>query len=53
MKSVSIVVPVYNEEGNVKKLYEEIKHVCQLNKYILMVTLELQKKRANLVSKII
>lgn len=34
MKSVSIVVPVYNEEGNVKRLYEEIKHVCQLNKYI-------------------
>ena len=28
MKSVSIVVPVYNEEGNVKELHNEIKEIC-------------------------
>lgn len=28
MISISIVVPVYNEEGNVKKLHQEIKEVC-------------------------
>lgn len=33
MKKVSIVVPVYNEEGNVEKLHEEIKAVCQKENY--------------------
>ena len=32
-KSISIVVPVFNEEGNVKKLHEEIKSVCDKNEY--------------------
>ncbi len=31
---VSIVVPVYNEEGNVKRLHEEIKDVCENNGYL-------------------
>ncbi len=33
MKSISVVVPVYNEEGNVKKLHEEILKVCKDNNY--------------------
>lgn len=33
MANVSIVVPVYNEEGNIKKLYGEIKKVCEENHY--------------------
>lgn len=33
MKKISIVVPVYNEEGNVEKLHEEIKAVCQKENY--------------------
>lgn len=33
MKRISVVVPVYNEEGNVEKLHEEIKTVCQKEKY--------------------
>lgn len=28
MKSISVVVPVYNEEGNVAELHREIKDVC-------------------------
>ena len=28
MKSVSVVVPVYNEEGNVKELHEQILRTC-------------------------
>lgn len=31
---ISIVVPVYNEEGNVEALYNEIKKVCIENEYI-------------------
>ena len=34
MHSVSIVIPVYNEEGNVSDLHKEIKSVCLLNGYI-------------------
>ncbi len=34
MYKVSIVVPVYNEEGNVRELHEEIKKVCEENQYI-------------------
>ncbi len=30
---VSVVVPVYNEEGNVEKLHREIKEVCEKAKY--------------------
>ncbi len=33
MYKVSVVVPVYNEEGNVKELHEEIKRVCEENHY--------------------
>lgn len=31
--SISVVVPVYNEEGNVKELHEEIKKVCEDSGY--------------------
>ena len=33
MYRVSIVVPVYNEEGNVAELHREIKEVCMQNQY--------------------
>lgn len=33
MYNISVVVPVYNEEGNIKKLYDEIKQVCEDNGY--------------------
>ena len=33
MLSVSVVVPVYNEEGNVQKLHQEIKRVCEMAGY--------------------
>ena len=33
MSSISIVVPVYNEEGNVALLHEEIKAVCEANQF--------------------
>lgn len=33
MYSVSVVVPVYNEEGNVAELHQEIKKVCEANHY--------------------
>lgn len=32
-KKISIVVPVYNEEGNVQELHREIKEVCEVNNY--------------------
>ena len=31
--SISVVVPVYNEEGNIAKLHKEIKDVCEANGY--------------------
>lgn len=34
MYKISVVVPVYNEEGNVAKLHGEIKAVCEANSYI-------------------
>lgn len=34
MYRVSVVVPVYNEEGNVKELHREIKEVCEANNYV-------------------
>lgn len=33
MSSISVVVPVYNEEGNVEELHKEIRGVCERNKY--------------------
>ena len=33
MKSISVVVPVYNEEGNVKDLHAEILKVCKEHNY--------------------
>ena len=33
MSSISVVVPVYNEEGNVEELHREILGVCQENNY--------------------
>lgn len=33
MYSVSVVVPLYNEEGNVAELHREIKEVCEENHY--------------------
>ena len=34
MKSISVVVPVYNEEGNVAELHREIKDICEKNNYV-------------------
>ena len=33
MYKISVVVPVYNEEGNVEALHKEIKEVCEANHY--------------------
>lgn len=33
MLKVSVIVPVYNEEGNVAELHREIKQVCEINNY--------------------
>lgn len=33
MYSISVVVPVFNEEGNIAKLHQEIKTVCETNGY--------------------
>lgn len=33
MYSISVVVPIYNEEGNIQKLHEEIREVCEKNNY--------------------
>lgn len=34
MRKISVVVPVYNEEGNVQELHREIKEMCEKNQYI-------------------
>ncbi|SFC74034.1 glycosyltransferase family 2 protein [Butyrivibrio sp. YAB3001] len=34
MDRISVVVPVFNEEGNIAKLHQEIKKVCEDNGYI-------------------
>jgi glycosyltransferase involved in cell wall biosynthesis len=34
MKSISIVVPVYNEQGNIALLHNEIKNSCEANGYL-------------------
>lgn len=33
MTSLSVVVPIFNEEGNVAKLHQEIKTMCEANQY--------------------
>lgn len=33
MRSISVVVPVFNEEGNVERLHREIVEVCEQNGY--------------------
>lgn len=33
MKGISIVVPIYNEEGNVRELHREIVEVCERERY--------------------
>lgn len=33
MDKISVVVPVYNEEGNVEELHREIVDVCEANRY--------------------
>lgn len=33
MKGISIVVPIYNEEGNVRELHREIVEVCEREQY--------------------
>lgn len=54
MTKVSIVVPVYNEEGNVVELHKEIKDVCEENQYefeiifVMMVLLTEQRKSVRL-----
>mgnify|MGYP005756146665 FL=1 len=34
MKGISVVVPVYNEEGNVAELHREIKEICERKNYL-------------------
>ena len=33
IKKISVVVPIFNEEGNVAELHREIKEVCEVNQY--------------------
>src|SRR4030042_787834 len=33
MKKLSIVIPVFNEEGNISLLHKEIKEICEKNNY--------------------
>ncbi len=37
MKSISVVVPVFNEEGNIAELHKEIIEVCQANGYVFEI----------------
>ena len=34
MTNISVVVPIFNEEGNIAALHEEIKKVCEENSYV-------------------
>ena len=34
MRKISVIIPVFNEEGNIANLHREIKEVCKKNKYI-------------------
>lgn len=36
-KTISIVIPLFNEEGNVEKLHQALTEVCQENQYIFEV----------------
>ncbi|MCP5062697.1 MAG: glycosyltransferase family 2 protein [Ignavibacteriae bacterium] len=33
MKELSVIVPFYNEEGNIKELHQEIVEICEKNNY--------------------
>ena len=37
MQSISVVVPVFNEEGNVRELHQEILKVCKENNYVFEI----------------
>lgn len=37
MYKVSVIVPVYNEEGNVRELHREILNVCRENHYVFEI----------------
>ena len=37
MTNISVVVPVYNEEGNVEELHREILEICRKNNYIFEI----------------
>lgn len=39
MTEISVVVPLYNEEGNVAELHREIKDVCEANGYVYEIIL--------------
>ncbi|GAB6061140.1 glycosyltransferase family 2 protein [Desulfonatronum parangueonense] len=39
MTEISVVVPMYNEEGNVVELYNEIKDICEANGYVYEIIL--------------
>lgn len=39
MYKVSVVVPVFNEEGNIENLHREIQDICKKNKYIYEIIL--------------
>lgn len=39
MMEISIVIPLYNEEGNVEELHKEIVVVCENNKYVYEIIL--------------
>ena len=34
MKKISIIIPVFNEEGNITELHKEIKEVCRKNRFV-------------------
>lgn len=55
MYSISVVVPVYNEEGNIIELHKEIKDVCEKNHYkyeIIFVNDGSSDKTAELCKKL-
>jgi len=34
IKKISVVVPIYNEAGNIRELHQEIREVCKKNAYV-------------------
>lgn len=55
MKKISIIVPVFNEEGNIAELHSEVKNICQQNKYlyeIIVVDDGSSDKTAEIVKKL-